>query len=88
MSDKPGQHDFALLKRMVLADGSLLRCKQVGRPTLDTLFDDVMRDGTSLLKVSRLSNASAFLNPSNRCECASMSLRIHVLTQDLGFQVK
>ena len=51
VSDKPGQHDFSLLKRMVLADGSLLRCTQVGRPTLDTLFDDVMRDGTSLLKV-------------------------------------
>ena len=54
VSDKPGQHDFSLLKRMVLADGSLLRCTQVGRPTLDTLFDDVMRDATSLLKVAHL----------------------------------
>lgn len=52
MSDKPGQHDIALLKRLVLPDGALLRCVQPGRPTLDCLFDDVMRDGTSLLKVS------------------------------------
>ena len=51
VSDKPGHHDFELLKRLVLSDGTLLRCSGVGRPTLDTLFEDVMRDGRSLLKV-------------------------------------
>lgn len=51
VSDKPGQHDFDLLRRLVLPDGTLLRCLQPGRPTLDCLFDDVMRDGTSVLKV-------------------------------------
>lgn len=58
VSDKPGHHDFQLLKRLVLSDGTLLRCEQVGRPTLDTLFEDVMRDERSLLKVS-LSDLSA-----------------------------
>lgn len=51
VSDKPGYHDFELLKRLVLSDGTLLRCSQVGRPTLDTLFNDVMRDKKSVLKV-------------------------------------
>lgn len=51
MSDKPGHHDFALLKRLVLPDGTLLRCRQAGLPTLDCLFSDVMRDAKSALKV-------------------------------------
>lgn len=51
VSDKPGYHDFELLKRLVLSDGTLLRCTQVGRPTLDTLFQDVTRDEKSVLKV-------------------------------------
>ena len=55
VSDKPGHHDFPLLKRLVLSDGTLLRCSQVGRPTLDTLFEDVTRDERSLLKVGHRS---------------------------------
>lgn len=53
VSDHPGDHDFALLRRLVLPDGSILRCRGgAGRPTLDCLFVDVMRDNKSLLKVS------------------------------------
>ena len=53
VSDHPGAHDFALLRRLVLPDGSILRCRGgAGRPTLDCLFVDVMRDNKSLLKVS------------------------------------
>jgi raffinose synthase len=51
VSDRPGKHDFDLLKRVVLPDGSVLLCAQPGRPTADCLFSDVMRDGKSLLKV-------------------------------------
>lgn len=51
VSDKPGEHDFELLKRLVLPDGSVLRALLPGRPTRDTLFSDVLRDGTSVLKV-------------------------------------
>ncbi len=40
-----------LLKRMVLPDGNVLLCTQPGRPTLDCLFADCMRDKQSLLKV-------------------------------------
>ena len=51
VSDRPGRHNMELLKRMVLPDGSVLLCAQPGRPTLDCLFSDCMRDRTTLLKV-------------------------------------
>ncbi len=51
VSDKPGEHDFELLRRLVLPDGSVLRAQQAARPSRDSLFNDVLRDGKSLLKV-------------------------------------
>ncbi len=50
VSDRPGKHDFDLLKRVVLPDGSVLLCSQPGRPTVDCIFADPMRDGRTLLK--------------------------------------
>lgn len=49
-SDKPGQHDFDLLRKLVLPDGAILRSKLPGRPTRDCLFSDPARDGTRYLK--------------------------------------
>ena len=51
VSDKPAAHDFQLLKRMVLPDGSVLRPLLPGRPTKDILFADVLKDNKTLLKV-------------------------------------
>ena len=51
VSDKPGNHDVELLKKLVLPDGSVLRAKLPGRPTRDCLFVDVTADGESALKV-------------------------------------
>lgn len=51
VSDRPGQHDFSLLRKLVLPDGSVLRALLPGRPTRDCLFSDVMRDKKTLLKV-------------------------------------
>jgi raffinose synthase len=45
-SDKPGNHNFELLKKLVLPDGSVLRAQLPGRPTRDCLFADPARDGT------------------------------------------
>jgi raffinose synthase len=50
VSDRPGTHDFALLRKLVLSDGSVLRADGVGKPTLDCLFSDVTREPV-LLKV-------------------------------------
>ncbi len=44
-SDRPKVHDFALLRTLVLPDGSVLRARLPGRPTRDCLFVDVARDG-------------------------------------------
>jgi raffinose synthase len=50
VSDKPGRHDFALLKKLVTSDGHVLRAREVARPTLDCLFSDPTREA-ALLKV-------------------------------------
>ncbi len=50
VSDTPEAHDFPLLRKLVLSDGTVLRADGVGRPTLDCLFADVTREPV-LLKV-------------------------------------
>jgi raffinose synthase len=50
VSDTPDQHNFDLLKKLVLSDGSVLRSDFPGRPTPDCLFADVAREPV-LLKV-------------------------------------
>ncbi|KAL9266268.1 putative galactinol--sucrose galactosyltransferase 2, partial [Drosera capensis] len=54
VSDKPGAHDFKVLKKLVLPDGSILRARYAGRPTRDCLFKDPVMDGESLLKIWNL----------------------------------
>lgn len=44
-SDKPGQHDFTILRRLVLPDGAVLRARYPGRPSRDCLFSDPVTDG-------------------------------------------
>jgi len=51
VSDAPGQHDVALLRKLVLPDGATLRAAAAGRPTRDCLFADVTSDGVSALKL-------------------------------------
>lgn len=51
VSDKPGHQDHALLRRLVLPGGSVLRAKLPARPTKDILFKDVLKDNNTLLKV-------------------------------------
>jgi raffinose synthase len=51
VSDAPGQHDGALLRKLVLPDGAILRADGVARPTRDCLFADVTADGVSALKL-------------------------------------
>ncbi|CAN6696467.1 unnamed protein product [Malus baccata var. baccata] len=65
VSDKPGQHDFDLLRKLVLPDGSILRAKLPGRPTRDCLFSDPARDGKSLLKIWNLNDVTGVLGVFN-----------------------
>jgi raffinose synthase len=50
VSDEPGRHDFGVLKKLVLSDGSVLRAREVGRPTRDCLFHDPTKEDI-LLKI-------------------------------------
>uniref|UniRef100_A0A803P6L3 galactinol--sucrose galactosyltransferase n=1 Tax=Cannabis sativa TaxID=3483 RepID=A0A803P6L3_CANSA len=65
VSDKPGYHNFELLRKLVLPDGSVLRAQLPGRPTRDCLFADPARDGTSLLKVWNVNKCSGILGVFN-----------------------
>ncbi|KAK8490547.1 hypothetical protein V6N11_055774 [Hibiscus sabdariffa] len=65
VSDKPGQHDFNLLRKLVLPDGSILRAKLPGRPTKDCLFSDPARDGKSLLKIWNLNEFTGVIGVFN-----------------------
>jgi len=52
VSDKPGEHDFDLLRKLVLPDGSILRSIRPGVPSRDCLMTDPRETG--LLKVVNL----------------------------------
>ncbi|KAK8914319.1 putative galactinol--sucrose galactosyltransferase 2 [Platanthera zijinensis] len=65
VSDKIDQHDFDLLKKLVLSDGSILRAKYPGRPTRDCLFSDPVTDGESLLKVWNLNKFTGIVGVFN-----------------------
>ncbi|XP_061373681.1 probable galactinol--sucrose galactosyltransferase 2 [Gastrolobium bilobum] len=65
VSDKPGNHNFDLLKKLVLPDGSVLGAQLPGRPTRDCLFADPARDGTSLLKIWNLNKCSGVVGVFN-----------------------
>ncbi|RLN03683.1 putative galactinol--sucrose galactosyltransferase 1 [Panicum miliaceum] len=65
VSDKPGSHDFNLLKKLVLPDGSILRARLPGRPTRDCLFSDPARDGKSILKIWNLNEHSGVIGAFN-----------------------
>jgi raffinose synthase len=50
VSDKLDEHNFDVLRKLVLPDGGVLRACRVGRPTRDCLFHDVTKEDV-LLKV-------------------------------------
>lgn len=70
VSDAPGNHNFDLLKKIVLPDGSILRPLLPGRPTKDCLFSDPARDGVSLLKIWNMNNYTGVLGVYN-CQGAA-----------------
>ncbi|KAM7267771.1 hypothetical protein ACFE04_009937 [Oxalis oulophora] len=72
VSDAPGKHNFELLKKLVLPDGSILRARLPGRPTGDCLFSDPARDGVSLLKIWNMNKYTGVLGIYN-CQGAAWS---------------
>ncbi|KAK1402479.1 hypothetical protein POM88_002084 [Heracleum sosnowskyi] len=65
VSDKPGNHNFDILRKLVLHDGSVLRAQLPGRLTRDCLFTDPARDGKSLLKIWNVNKCSGVVGVLN-----------------------
>ncbi|CAN4113047.1 unnamed protein product [Withania somnifera] len=72
VSDAPGKHNFEVLRKLVLPDGSILRARLPGRPTKDSLFTDPSRDGVSLLKIWNMNKYTGVLGVYN-CQGAAWS---------------
>ncbi|XP_047307980.1 probable galactinol--sucrose galactosyltransferase 6 [Impatiens glandulifera] len=70
VSDAPGKHNFSLLRKLVLPDGSILRARLPGRPTVDCLMTDPARDDVSLLKIWNMNNYTGVLGVYN-CQGAA-----------------
>ena len=64
VSDTPVEHDFTVLRQLVLSDGTVLRADDVGRPTRDCLFADATRDPV-LLKVFNYNRDCAVIGVFN-----------------------
>ncbi|GFZ12013.1 raffinose synthase family protein [Actinidia rufa] len=65
VSDSVGKHDFDLLRRLVLPDGSILRCQYYALPTKDCLFEDPLHDGKTMLKIWNLNKFTGVLGTFN-----------------------
>ena len=64
VSDKPGVHDFGLLRKLVLSDGTVARALLPGRPTRDCLFRDPTREDV-LLKIFSRNQGSGVVGAFN-----------------------
>ncbi|XVF16338.1 hypothetical protein REPUB_Repub10bG0022900 [Reevesia pubescens] len=65
VSDSVGNHNFDLLKKLALPDGSILRCQHYALPTRDCLFEDPLHDGKTALKIWNLNKHSGVLGLFN-----------------------
>ncbi|WOG93430.1 hypothetical protein DCAR_0312714 [Daucus carota subsp. sativus] len=65
VSDSVGQHNFQLLKSLVLPDGSILRCNYYALPSRDCLFENPLHDGKTMLKIWNLNKYTGVLGAFN-----------------------
>ncbi|KAL1356403.1 hypothetical protein HN51_008422 [Arachis hypogaea] len=65
ISDTVGNHNFELLRKLVLPDGSILRCQHYALPTRDCLFSDPLHDGKTMLKIWNLNKYTGVLGAFN-----------------------
>lgn len=65
ISDTVGNHNFDLLKKLALPDGTILRCETYALPTKDCLFSDPLHDGKTMLKIWNLNKYTGVLGVFN-----------------------
>ena len=69
VSDVARGHDFDLLKKLVLPDGTILRCQHHTLPTHDYIFTDPSHDGITMLKLWNLNKGYFFFNHGEGITC-------------------
>lgn len=77
VSDRPGHQNFSVLRKLVLSDGTVPRCTDVGRLTADCIFADVTREPV-LLKVFNFNGRAAVLGVFNAQYHAKADERVTV----------
>lgn len=82
VSDKPDKHNFDLLKKLVLSDGSILRADAPGRPTRDCLFHDCTREDV-LLKIFNTYGQTGIVGAFNAQSAAETSVSGTVCPSDV-----
>ncbi|KAJ6366460.1 hypothetical protein OIU77_002947 [Salix suchowensis] len=65
VSDAVGEHNFPLLKKLVLSDGSILRCDYHALPTRDCLFENPLHDGKTMLKIWNINKFTGVIGAFN-----------------------
>ncbi|KAJ9140280.1 hypothetical protein P3X46_030947 [Hevea brasiliensis] len=65
VSHRIREHNFKLLKTLVLPDGSILLCHSYALPTRDCPFQDPLRDGETMLKLWNLNKYTGILGLFN-----------------------
>ena len=65
VSDFVGKHNFPLLRRLVLPDGTILRSEYYALPTKDCLFVDPLHDGKTMLKIWNLNKYNGVVGAFN-----------------------
>lgn len=65
VSDSVGKHNFQLLKTLVLPNGSILRCEYYALPSRDSLFEDPLHDGKTMLKIWNLNKYTGVVGAFN-----------------------
>ncbi|HEX2950497.1 MAG TPA: Sip1-related alpha-galactosidase, partial [Armatimonadota bacterium] len=64
VSDKPDGHNFDVLRKLVLSDGTVLRPDGIARPTLDCLFHDATKEDV-LLKIFNMNGDAGVIGVFN-----------------------
>ncbi|XWS48200.1 hypothetical protein CRYUN_Cryun13aG0053300 [Craigia yunnanensis] len=82
VSDSVGKHNFCLLKKLALPDGSILRCQHYALPTTDCLFEDPLHDGKTPLKIWNRNKLKEMklMKSSEKIEVALEPLNCELLT--------
>ncbi|GMY27934.1 stachyose synthase-like [Fagus crenata] len=76
VSDKVGRHNFDLLRKLVLPDGTILKCQHYALPARDCLFENPLFDGKTLLKLWNLNKYAGVVGVFN-CQGAGWYLEEH-----------